>query len=304
MDTASIPARGAIIERLAFITGQCGEGLEPGEVLSRTYCEFMPGRSREQGDLMAGVILDTAGEFYSWYELAGDDPKAFSSKYLSSLAAACAPEAGQETLARFKDILSELDGMPGFPDLTEEDAAALAVLDRRSGELNRSAWEAVTLYTAGFEGPRGLRTALGQLTAASCGQQAGLSTACALRQRALTSDRAWQRLNAAQMVTAAMLAGAAVSGGAFQMLFAGSLALAVSACREALSLASALTAGINRIAAVMFEKTDVHACPLNPVLSRHGAAESISAQAAGAFDGDLEQTEEHQDEQETQPDFD
>ncbi len=303
MDTASIPARGAIIERLAFITGQCGEGLEPGEVLSRTYCEFMPGRSAAQGDLMAGVILDTAGEFYGWYKLAGDDPKAFASEYSASLAAACAPGTGKETLECFNGILSSLGDMPGLPAVTAEDASALAALDRRSGELNRCAWEAVTLYTAGFEGPGGLRATLGQLTAASCGQQAGLSTACALRQGYLTSGRARRRLNAAQMVTAAMLAGAAVSGGAFQVLFAGSLALAVSACREALSLASALTAGINRIAATMFEKTDAHARPLNPVLSRHGAAESISAQASDAADGDLEPTEEHQDEQETQSDF-
>ena len=79
MESSAPRPSGAVIERLSYIVARSAEGLDCSEVLSRTYCEFRPGKSPAQGRLMARAVLDTAERFAAWSSLAEEDPRAFAS---------------------------------------------------------------------------------------------------------------------------------------------------------------------------------------------------------------------------------
>lgn len=61
MESSAPRPSGAVIERLSYIVARSAEGLDCSEVLSRTYCEFRPGKSPAQGRLMARAVLDKIG---------------------------------------------------------------------------------------------------------------------------------------------------------------------------------------------------------------------------------------------------
>ena len=288
MESSAPRPSGAVIERLSYIVARSAEGLDCSEVLSRTYCEFRPGKSPAQGRLMARAVLDTAERFAAWSSLAEEDPRAFASEYAHTLCPGSPPRERGEALYRFSGLLplvssgaapgapaagGDLPGLeqhaleallslpePELPAAEAADAAAAASLRRRSGCVPRCAWEALALYTAACsEGGDDMPT-LEQYTAAVCAQQSALKTACFIRR--LTSAQARRRLRAAQLVGSAMLCAAAASALAFNALFAGSLSVAGSACRRALTQSAAQTAPFNRAAAEMLEALSAEALPL------------------------------------------
>lgn len=296
-----------ITERLAYITALSADGGDCADVLRDAYCELMGGVSPFGGEAMAGVIVDTAARFSGWYDLAESSEADFASEYARSLGADCEADEREGRLRLFLQLLCRLyhggreaAGLPDiparelerlaaeallaipepeFPSVDAADRRACAVLERRSGRHARSAWEALTLYTAAMALGRAPNATLEQYTAAACGRQAAQSAVCS---GVLTAAQTKLRLRAAQLVTASLLA--AMSPLMLKLLFAGEPDLAAEACRRALSDTEAMTSEINREAASMLEALDARAKPLMLKAKRRhpsALAESDSAEEAG-----------------------
>lgn len=276
-----------ITERIAYIAALSSEGLGCAEVLGSAYCEFMDGAAPVRGERMAGVIVGTAASFYGWLELAERDPAAFAAEYARSVDAGSSDEERTRRLGIFVQLLrllrsggagEELSPLPelGICELEElaarellafpedaappagaEDRRACAVLERRSGRHARSAWEALTLYTAAVGADQGPCATLEQYTAAACGRQTAHSALCS---GVLTAAQEKRRMRAAQLVTLALLA--ALSPSALRLLFAGSLIAAALACLRTLEETRELTAEFDREAASMLEALDARVDPL------------------------------------------
>ena len=55
------------------------------DVLSMTYCEFIPDAEKEHGDLIAGHILDTMDRYETMKDVCVQEPKAFARYYVERI---------------------------------------------------------------------------------------------------------------------------------------------------------------------------------------------------------------------------
>lgn len=102
--------RRIMAQRVSFILSRSEEGRSWAETLSLAYCEFMPDQTPEQGDLMAGHILDTMSEFETMYDVAWTEPGAFVEYYLNEAT------EGKTLEQQCRSLYSLIEGIKAFDD--------------------------------------------------------------------------------------------------------------------------------------------------------------------------------------------
>lgn len=72
----------AVSRRAAFALSMCGENCDAKTLLRDIYCEFMPDKTEQQGELVAEEILSCVADFQAHFEAAQEWPREYAESQL------------------------------------------------------------------------------------------------------------------------------------------------------------------------------------------------------------------------------
>lgn len=72
-----------VIKRIAYMTSRVNEETTWQDILSMTYCEFMPDKTQAQGDLISRQIIDGMSHFKTMQDIVCESPDTFIMYYLT-----------------------------------------------------------------------------------------------------------------------------------------------------------------------------------------------------------------------------